>query len=159
MANLDENKIRAMIQEEIRRNESAGRFGFRNIPNHTHNGIDSVPVNAPTLSYAAYVPYDAGADPLLGYMLPSGWTVVRQSAGSYLITHNLNTNLYSIVACAVQSTNEKVACVINPFSSAFEVNWFKLSDNSAADTSFNFTLTQINNRSVGQPVYKTLNIT
>ena len=42
MASLDENRIRQIVQEEIRRSDSAGRFGFKNIPHHTHNGVDSL---------------------------------------------------------------------------------------------------------------------
>lgn len=46
MASLDENRIRAIVQEEIRRSDSAGRFGLKSIPHHTHNGVDSLPIQA-----------------------------------------------------------------------------------------------------------------
>lgn len=55
MANLDENRIRQIVQEEVRRNESAGRFGFRNIPNHTHNGLDSLAIKQDSIIPAASI--------------------------------------------------------------------------------------------------------
>ena len=50
MANpLDENRIRQIVQDEMRRGDSGGRFGLKNIPNHTHNGVDSLPIKASSI--------------------------------------------------------------------------------------------------------------
>ena len=38
---MDENKIRAIVKDEMKKNEAASRFNFRSIPLHTHNGTDS----------------------------------------------------------------------------------------------------------------------
>ncbi len=42
MPNLSEKEIRRIIRDEIRRSDSASRFTVRDIPNHTHNGVDSL---------------------------------------------------------------------------------------------------------------------
>jgi hypothetical protein len=41
---MNENQIRQIVQEELRRNESGSRFGVKSIPYHTHNGKDSVQI-------------------------------------------------------------------------------------------------------------------
>jgi hypothetical protein len=38
---MDEKKIRQIVQEELKRNNNAARFGVNNIPFHTHDGINS----------------------------------------------------------------------------------------------------------------------
>lgn len=46
---MDEAKIRQIIRDEMKRVDSADRFGFTNIPAHTHNGVDSLKVMADKL--------------------------------------------------------------------------------------------------------------
>ncbi len=36
--------MRQIAQEEMRKQDSASRFGLKSIPNHTHNGVDSLAV-------------------------------------------------------------------------------------------------------------------
>lgn len=38
---MDENQIRKIVQEEMKRAEQRGRFGYQQIPLHAHNGKDS----------------------------------------------------------------------------------------------------------------------
>jgi len=42
----DEQKIRQIVRDEIRRSDSSSRFALKSIPNHTHNGTDSLAVKA-----------------------------------------------------------------------------------------------------------------
>ena len=42
--NLNENQIRNIVRSEISRSDSKSRFGVNSIPNHTHDGIDSLPI-------------------------------------------------------------------------------------------------------------------
>lgn len=46
MPNIDENKIRQIVRDEIARNKGASRFDVQNIPFHDHNGINSPKVEA-----------------------------------------------------------------------------------------------------------------
>lgn len=52
---MDESRIRQIVQDEMRRNESAGRFGVKNIPYHTHNGVDSQNIKADSVIPAASI--------------------------------------------------------------------------------------------------------
>lgn len=104
---------------------------------------------SPTFTYAGFIPYDP-LDPTLGLVLPSGWTIEKYATGEFSITHNLGTELYSVVAVCAQSTNDIAIPVVNAFKNSVEIFWF---DVGAVDTSFFFTLTQINNRSMTQPNY------
>lgn len=45
MENLTENKIRQIIRQEIRNNETQGSFRLRDIPKHIHDGIDSLKIH------------------------------------------------------------------------------------------------------------------
>lgn len=137
--------IEKMIRAEIRRNENRSQFSLQNSVLHTHNGLDSKPIFSPTIPYAGHVAYEDTFTGSGQFFLPVGWTATQQSTGSYLITHNLGTLLYSFVASATQSTNEKVFPVVNPFDDAVEVNWFDI-NGAFTDTSFNFVLVQVNNK-------------
>lgn len=134
-----------MVRDELRNSRTKGQFSLQNIPIHYHNGVDSTPVFSPTLAYAGHVAYEDTFTGSGQFFLPTGWTATQQSTGSYLITHNLGTALYSFVASATQSTNEKVFPVINPFNDSVEVNWFDI-NGAFTDTSFNFVLVQGNNK-------------
>jgi len=46
---MDENRIRQIVNEEIRKNESGSRFGLKSIPNHSHNGVDSLRIKEDNL--------------------------------------------------------------------------------------------------------------
>lgn len=41
----DEQKIRQIVRDEIRRSDSSSRFALKSIPNHTHNGTDSLAIS------------------------------------------------------------------------------------------------------------------
>lgn len=41
---MDDNKIRQIVQEELRRSQSGSRFGIDAIPHHTHDGISSLKI-------------------------------------------------------------------------------------------------------------------
>lgn len=43
---MDDQKIRQIVQEELRRSSNGGRFGLNTIPFHTHNGTDSQKIKA-----------------------------------------------------------------------------------------------------------------
>ncbi len=40
---MDEQKIRRIVQEELRRSAGDGRFGLRSVPKHAHTGNDGTP--------------------------------------------------------------------------------------------------------------------
>lgn len=46
---MDENKIRQIVRDEIKRNENSSRFNLKSIPNHSHNGIDSLKIKEDSL--------------------------------------------------------------------------------------------------------------
>ncbi len=150
---MDEQKIRQMIRQEISKSDGGGRFGLKNIPHHTHNGIDSLPVFTPIFSYAGGVAYDASNN-----VLPKGWTATHDATGDYTVVHNLGTFLYGVVAIAAQSTNEIVIPIVSTFQNEFSISWFDTSD-TRQNTSFNFVLTQINNRASPLTNYETGGLT
>jgi len=47
---MNEQQIRSLIQQEIARSNSGGRFGFSNLPFHTHNGTDSPQVKGENIT-------------------------------------------------------------------------------------------------------------
>lgn len=42
---MNETDIRRIVQEELRRSNAGSRFGVANIPNHRHNGVDSLQIS------------------------------------------------------------------------------------------------------------------
>lgn len=54
-------KIRQIVREEISRSNNSSRFQLNTIPNHTHNGIDSLPIKAeniiPSTSITGFVSF------------------------------------------------------------------------------------------------------
>lgn len=43
---MDEQRIRKIVQDELRRSQGAGRFGINQIPFHTHDGTNSQQIKA-----------------------------------------------------------------------------------------------------------------
>ncbi len=58
---MNESDIRRIVQEEIQRTAGASRFGLKEIPRHTHDGVDSLAINqsniTPSVSVAGAVTY------------------------------------------------------------------------------------------------------
>lgn len=72
--------------------------------------------------------------------LPSGWSVVRNSSGSYTVTHNLGVTNYAVTFETVNTTfNVPTSRVSNHSSNFFTVNFYSLGA-SIEDTAFNFIL-------------------
>lgn len=143
---MDTSQIQSLIRSEVQKISQVGRFGVSNTQRHIHNDIDSPYVFQPILTYVGEI----GSNGTVG-LLPQGWTVTYNGTGSYSITHNLGTRLYSVVASAQQSTNSVVSPVLESFDDGFDANWFTSS--GAADTSFTFILVNINNKSTKLPSY------
>lgn len=53
--NMDEQKIRQIVQDELRRGTNGGRFGLNTIPFHTHDGVNSQKIKAENVIPAASV--------------------------------------------------------------------------------------------------------
>jgi hypothetical protein len=58
---MDENKIRRIVQQEIARSNSGSRFKINSIPNHSHNGVDSLQIKEenviPSTSITGFVSF------------------------------------------------------------------------------------------------------
>lgn len=52
---MDENKVRQIVQEEMRRSTNGGRFGLNTIPFHTHDGVNSQKIKAENVIPSASV--------------------------------------------------------------------------------------------------------
>lgn len=137
--------------------DAANRFRLTPTNRHVHNNTDAPFVFLPYQIYGGFVPYDGDVNGVLEAILPRGWTVTYNGAGSYSIFHNLGTFNYIVVATASQSTNVVVACVSESFENQVDFNWF---DTSSAnqDTSFNFILILLNGNSATFPTYVTQNV-
>lgn len=154
---LDENRIRQIIQDEIKRNESSGRFGFKNIPFHTHNNVDSPSVFLPTITYTGFIPSDvslSGATTNGFIFIPEGWTASLDIANIYEVTHNLNTDYYTVSASlygpeAPNALVPNIICLPNSFTILWQ-DYLLVS----YQADFSFQLVQINNRNKAFPLYK-----
>lgn len=73
--------------------------------------------------------------------IPTGWTVTRNSAGNYTITHNLNTLAYSVGGTCFHATTPYVLFVTNYSLNTFTVSTVNLSG-TATDVRFVAHLTR-----------------
>jgi hypothetical protein len=129
----------------VQRGAAASRFNVQSIPYHVHNGVDAPQVFSPTLTYVGRVPYDL-TEPGLEYILPVGWTIINHGGNYYEVVHNLDTFSYVVVVTPYQSLNNYSVGVVGQFKNSFGVQW-----NSS--TSWNFHLTQIDNKRTSSPLY------
>jgi len=162
-------EIQAMVQKDATDiaekvyKKLGTQYGVSKVPLHYHNGVDSPVIIRPDVTYIGFVPYEPPYDTTTAYqfVLPGGWSAVRNGTGDYTITHNLglasNINFYSVVAQATQSTNEKVASVLSMFENTFDLLWFRCTDGVAVNTSFTFQLVTGNNTSPFKTQYVTRN--
>lgn len=142
---MDEQLVRQIVQQEIQKNNSGSRFGFNQIPRHIHNNIDSPFTFQPTITYIGLI----GLTGTIG-ILPTGWTVEYTPTGDYVVRHNLNTNLYSVVASPVG-----VEAIIQIITDKNTVEFDANGGGGPTDTPFYFILTNANNKSQTQLTYQT----
>lgn len=103
---------------------------------HVHNGTDSQTL--PTTSsgpsiYKIQINADGSTN-----ILPTGWTVVKNSTGSYTVTHNLGVTTYT-VALNENDGTIRFLIVNSPTSTNFGVLTYNPSF-SNADSSFYVTV-------------------
>jgi hypothetical protein len=151
----NEQRMRDITREEIRRASGADQYGLNQTTFHTHNNLDSPPIFLPTLTYVGKIP----AVPVASgenYFLPQGWSVeLFGASGEYRITHNLNTRDYAVV---VQSfTSAAITQDTMPWVSIDSVNYFSVYwyDPTSADgrVPFFFQLTRFDNPAGSIPTY------
>ena len=73
-------------------------------------------------------------------VLPSGWTVVKNSTGNYTVTHSLGSALYTLVVSHYAGI-PLVAVGHNILANTFSVLSWNTTTDVAADSIFHFTLT------------------
>ena len=148
---LDEQKIRAMIKEEIRLSNSSLRFQQTGIPRHIHNGIDSPPVFQQTVTYVGL-----SSDATGTYAFPIGWTEEQLAAGRYKIRHNLNSQNYivNVTPWDVSGTNFIPTVVFDDdYPNSFNV-YIVNTTPSYVNANYMFSLTQTDNKSITPPRYR-----
>jgi hypothetical protein len=151
---MDENKIRQIVQQELQRNNNASRFTINSIPQHTHDGINSPSIFSPTITYTGFVPFDGVVANTPFVFLPSGWQVELQVGNIYKITHNLDTEYYSVMVCM---TGPEASDLFVPITicqdNFFEISWSYNNVSLTLQTDFHFTLVQVNNKRNALPTY------
>lgn len=154
MAQLDEQRIRAMIKEEIRTSNSSLRFQQTAIPKHIHNGVDSPFVFNPSQIYAGSIIVDINAQILAG--IPVGWGIENPSVGQYKIIHNLGTTAYLVVATPWSQVPTSFVAALVYDSNASQYFTVSISDYQTATLrpgSFQFFLLNVDNRTLTPPRY------
>lgn len=140
---MNPQQVQQMINQSMAKLSQANRFNISSIPRHIHNDIDSPFTFQPVKTYVGSI----GADGTIG-ILPIGWSVTVESTGSYLITHNLSTAIYSVVA----SANFSYAVpVLQPLQNSFEV--IMEINGNPTNTAFSFIMTVINNKATKTTQY------
>ena len=81
--------------------------------------------------------FDSAGD--AGSPFPTGWTVSRTGTGNYLITHNLGTTEYSVVATPLGTYN--IVQVASRNSNTFELYSVDRATGNVSNTGMNFVLT------------------
>lgn len=150
---MNEEKIRAMIRQEIQASKSSGRFGLNATQRHVHNNIDSPYAFQPNIIYSGIVRSSGAAS-----FLPKGWSSSFDAGGTdYTITHNLNiaSTLYIVTASCLQSTNNGGGVVVTPFANSMTLTFVggQPGDETLSKfaTSFCFTLIIPNNNAASAP--------
>lgn len=146
----NDERIRQIVRQEMQESKSGSRFGLNPIQRHVHNGVDSPYAFQPSITYGGFIESDGAVS-----LLPKGWLCEQVSTGNYTITHNLNSQLYFVVASAQQSTNAVVTPVIESFQNTTSFGWFVYDSGGpiALDTAFNFLLFLIGNKNAQVPSY------
>lgn len=73
---MDEQQVRAIVQQEVAKQNQRDQFKLSNTNYHTHNGTDSlIAMPGNIISYVGEVAYD-----FTEVLLPTGWTVGGTSA-------------------------------------------------------------------------------
>lgn len=151
---MNPEQIRALVRQEIQANSSASRFSLNTIPRHIHNGVDSPFTFQPILTYAGSLLRDGGP-----FILPKGWSCSKIGSGSYTVTHNFGSDVIYAVS-AIPGLDAQTIQYYRPPTTPGTINFYTLAIGgggaSAVDSSFDFLITVVNNRSQSIPTYITL---
>lgn len=151
---MNEQQIKALIQEELAKSNQHTKFGLQPIPRHTHNNVDSPYTFQPILTYGGVINTNGTAA-----LLPRGWTVIGGgvdgtggSTGVYTITHNIGSMAYSVVTTPLDELDVGTIPQILIAKNAFIVTMFAPLG-GANNTNFTFILVNPNNKSAFVPQY------
>lgn len=135
-----------MIQQEVHKLSQVNRFNIASTQRHIHNDIDSPYTFQPILTYVGNISSTGGI-----LLLPIGWSVTYQGTGDYLVTHNLGTQSYVVTATS-ENLNALIVPTITAFPNSFEITTIA-SGVGAVDSTFMFSLVNVNNKSDKLPQY------
>lgn len=149
-----EQQIRAMMKDEIQKSNNSGRFNINPNQQLRQNPLNTSSTPTSVLTYVGLVLINGSTNPpsagAAGGVFPSGWTIDHGSTGDYLITHNLGTGAYAVVASPIGTTT---AVEIESNDNQVEFTWFDTFSKAATSTPFFFILTVVNNRRTSFPTY------
>lgn len=145
---MNPDQIKALVIQTMNSQQSS--YSTAKVPYHTHNGVDSPPIQQPTFTYLGLI----GLTGSIG-ILPNGWTVTYNGTGDYTIVHNLNTFAYSVVASPTGLTADvDITPGVNTSNQGeVEFSWFQAGTSTPQDTPFYFILTAISNKSIVPATY------
>lgn len=146
-------QIRALVQSEIQQANAYARYQLTPVQTHTHDGINSPNVFQPILTYVGTVGSGSAIDPVTVNILPVGWSITYVSSGTYTIIHGLDTDFYTCVVNAYQSTNVFAVPVIETFAKETSIILADVATGAKVDTGFTFSLTVVNNKKTTLPTY------
>lgn len=126
------------VNEATTKTSQANRFRISDIARHTHTNINSPAVIQPVLVYIGISSFSFVSGRSF-CTLPTGWIMDWQTGGQFLLTHNLNVDLYTCVATASNADTRKVVVTTTQAPKTVTFNWYNLSG-TATDTDFVFNL-------------------
>lgn len=101
---MDNDKIKKMVQDEVRRQMSSSRFGMQNVPFHTHNGIDSPNIKAdnviPSVSVSGRITFAQATD----YTLNLNSSFTPNHISLYGVAYDSRT-IYTFTLTAAKSVS------------------------------------------------------
>lgn len=140
----DEQRIRQIVQDEIRAQGNRDTFSGFQTTRHIHNGVDAPYVYDSNALFAGVI--ITSEFPAL---LPKGWTITKVATGTCDVTHNLGeVNQIVWVASAIGAGGATLPVpIIVGDKNRIEFAWFDANAAAAPiDTTFFFIGLQVNNK-------------
>lgn len=132
---LTKEEVQTMIDKTLK-----GSFTYRRVGDTPTDALQLTPKSYVDKSVASSGGYAGRVDSagVAGTPFPAGWTSVRNSLGSYTVTHNLGTTAYAPVVSAVGSTavTARVPTIANNSVQVFTTD----ATGSLADSAFSFII-------------------
>ena len=149
---MNAEQVNQLIQAALAKYSNNIRYNVNAVPQQKLNSLNISVTPTQVLTYVGKISFSFVSG-ISFSTLPTGWTIDWQGGGIFVLTHNLNSELYSVVATASNAGTSFPVVSTTEGDTTVTFAWVDSKTQIATDTDFDFSLTIVNNKKTTFPTY------